>query len=476
MKQIRMKTTVIALGMVAILCACGGKQADKQTDETTSTAAKSPVIIETNHLNAGVKSTEMRAVDPANPPVVMDFTAKLPTQPFSLKDYFSKATCVTLKNPLPPDQGSFLYDASIIVSYDQGMSSSSGVNTNVQLCDNRILTNDFFGSFCYDANGQLTDTLLISRIEKLKYKPATQEIEFHANNRKNIINGISLEPGNQYRYMERDTAKKYNKMGWKSLDDGSLIEEIRFLDPRQTAYLTSLDDSTLLNLSGSFMSPVTLTTFNKNSYDTLCVFSNYNLPTVKLSGSYAFPESNWLYRTKDKNYYRQAFNDTVFSIPEPNRLLPEYILQFGENKLNIDNGLYGDKSQKYVAKTWIDTDRFILFIYSKNYDCPNTRKENSVIYSYALYDKDKKQLSLIQDNGTYPEEFLLPTELPDGIPVILGELSWQDNKLVSSYTKRKLEALQKMKNFSKLPASQQERVRQLAGSLADNEMVIMTLQ
>ena len=66
--------------------------------------------------------------------------------------------------------------------------------------------------------------------------------------------------------------------------------------------------------------------------------------------------------------------------------------------------------------------------------------------------------------------------MPNGIPVILGEISWQDNKLFTSYTKRKLEALQKMKNFSKLPAEQQERVRQLADSLADNEMIVMILE
>ena len=70
----------------------------------------------------------------------------------------------------------------------------------------------------------------------------------------------------------------------------------------------------------------------------------------------------------------------------------------------------------------------------------------------------------------------MPTELPDGIPAILGELTWQDNKLFTSYTKRKLEALQKMDNFSKLPAEQQERVRKLAGKLGEDEMIVMILE
>ena len=476
MKHMKVGTSTAILCIGIALCACGGKQGNTQTEETAETTPAKPVIIETSQLNPGIQNTEIRTADPANPPVVLDFTTKLPVRPFSLKEHFNKATCGTLKNPLSPDQGSVLYDASIIVSYDRGMSSAGGVNTNVQLLEKRILTSDLFGTFCFDLNGQLTDTLLISRIDELKYDPTTQKLEFHANNRKSTINGITLEPGNQYRYMERDTVNKYNKMVWKSIEDGRLIEEIRFIDSKQTALLTSLDDSTLFNISGDFMSPVMFTTFNKNSYDTLCVFGNYNLPTVKLSGPYAFPESSWSYRNKDKAYFRQAFNDTIFSVSSPNRLYPEYILQFGDKKLNIDNGLYGDKSQKYVAKSWVDTDHFILFTYSKNYDCPNTRNEKSVFYSYALYNKDNKQLSLIQDENNYPEEFLLPAEMPNGIPVILGEISWQDNKLFTSYTKRKLEALQKMKNFSKLPAEQQERVRQLADSLADNEMIVMILE
>lgn len=477
MKYKRITAKVTVLCILTSLCACGGKQTDKQQmEEALPLTSNEPVIIETNHLNPGVKEVEIRVSDPANQPIILDFTANLPTQPFSLKDYFSKATCVTLRHPLPEDQGGFLYDASIVVSYDQGMSSSRGVNTSVQLCDNHILTSDLFASLCFDQAGQLTDSFVIAHIDGLKYNIETQEIEFHARNRRGTIGNTALESGHKYRYMERDTVNNYNKMVWKSLEDGRLLEEIRFIEQGHTANLFALGDSTLISIAGNFMLPEILTTFNRNTYDTLCVFSNYNLPTGKLSGSYAFPERTWNYQNKDKFYFRQAFNDTIFSLAAANRLLPEYVLRLGHDRMTIDDALYGDKSQKYMAYSWIDTESFILFTYSKNYDCPNTRNENSVHYSYALYDKTKKQLSLLPADNMYPEEYLLPAEVPNGIPVIVGELVWQDNKLVSTYTKRKLQALQKMKNFTKLSTQQQERIRQLAESLAENEMVVMTLE
>ena len=105
-KKIRTTTAILCIG--TILCACGGKQATRQADETVEAAPKAPVIIETNHLNPGVQYTEERGISPASPPVILDFTAKLPTQPFALKNHFSKVTCVTLKSPLSPEQGTFL--------------------------------------------------------------------------------------------------------------------------------------------------------------------------------------------------------------------------------------------------------------------------------------------------------------------------------------------------------------------------------
>lgn len=52
-KKIRTTTAILCIG--TILCACGGKQATRQADETVEAAPKAPVIIETNHLNPGVQ-------------------------------------------------------------------------------------------------------------------------------------------------------------------------------------------------------------------------------------------------------------------------------------------------------------------------------------------------------------------------------------------------------------------------------------
>ena len=119
MKHMKVGTSTAILCIGIALCACGGKQGNTQTEETAETTPAKPVIIETSQLNPGIQNTEIRTADPANPPVVLDFTTKLPVRPFSLKEHFNKATCVTLKNPLSPDQGSFLYDRLLRPRYEQ---------------------------------------------------------------------------------------------------------------------------------------------------------------------------------------------------------------------------------------------------------------------------------------------------------------------------------------------------------------------
>lgn len=461
--------------LMLIITACNGKKQSVE-DAGPTEMAKQSVIIETDRLNPGVRYAEKRAVDPSQPPVVLDFTKKLPVTDLSLKDYYSNATSATLRHPFPSEKGGFLYDASIVVRYDQGMSSSGGVSTHVQVNDDYILTNDIFGALIFDRNGNLIDSTALTPIKGARYDSKKQELEFETKNRIALKNGLALENGGRYRYLEKDTVLDILKMCWKDIRDGSISEEIRFMEKPHATYLTEINDSTLLALNGNFRSSVLMTTFDKSSYDTLCVFNNYNQPTIKLTGPYSFPEQNWFYKNKDHCYFRQAFNDTIFRFTAANRIEPAYVLQFGDKRTDINTGLKGDKANKMIAYKWLDTDKFILFVYSQNYDCPNTRNNNSIFYHYALYDKTKKQLFNLPGDNTYPDEYLIPADIPGGIPLILDKLTVQDNKLISSYTKRTLESMQKMKAFSRLPADQQERVRQLAGTLADNEMIVMTLE
>lgn len=107
MKHMKVGTSTAILCIGIALCACGGKQGNTQTEETAGTTPAKPVIIETSQLNPGIQNTEIRTTDPANPPVVLDFTTKLPVRPFSLKEHFNKGNLHHSKKSAFPQPGKF---------------------------------------------------------------------------------------------------------------------------------------------------------------------------------------------------------------------------------------------------------------------------------------------------------------------------------------------------------------------------------
>ena len=86
---------------------------------------------------------------------------------------------------------------------------------------------------------------------------------------------------------------------------------------------------------------------------------------------------------------KQEYNDTVFRLIPPNRLLPVYIIDFGEFKVNYIDGLNPDfdLSGKFLLKSLHETNSYLFIRYTQHYDVPDIRKKNAVKFYYALFDK-----------------------------------------------------------------------------------------
>jgi hypothetical protein len=86
---------------------------------------------------------------------------------------------------------------------------------------------------------------------------------------------------------------------------------------------------------------------------------------------------------------KQEYNDTVFRLIPPDRLLPVYIIDFGEYKVNYMEGLNPDfdLSNKYLLNSLHETNDFLFMRYTHNYDSQNNRKKNAVKFYNAFFDK-----------------------------------------------------------------------------------------
>ena len=135
-------------------------------------------------------------------------------------------------------------------------------------------------------------------------------------------------------------------------------------------------------------------------------------------------------------FIRQSFNDTIYQLISPNRLVPRYILNFGDLGIRsaqegIDPGV--SLKEKLVLQSFLETTNFIFITYSKDYSCPNTAKQGTLKYSRLVYDKKTRKLTpiYIDEEPFIPKGKMTWPSAPnihidndlDGIPFIFPTLA-----------------------------------------------------
>jgi hypothetical protein len=132
--------------------------------------------------------------------------------------------------------------------------------------------------------------------------------------------------------------------------------------------------------------------------DTLCKFRDYDPIRNFSKSTYRGVDGGDTYYKDGTLYLRQSFNDTIYQLIPPNRLVPKYILDFGDSGIRsaqegIDPGV--SLKEKLVPQSFLETNRYLFITYSKDYDCPNTAKSGSLKYSRLVYDKESRTLTSI---------------------------------------------------------------------------------
>jgi hypothetical protein len=162
-------------------------------------------------------------------------------------------------------------------------------------------------------------------------------------------------------------------------------------------------------------SGVLITTLN-NSGDTICQFTDYDRILNFNQSIYRTPTELVSYYYNGILTIKQEYNDTIFRLIPNDRLLPVYVFNWGDFKVNYLDGLNPDidLSNKYILNSLYELNNFILIRYTQNYDCPNTRKKNSVKFYYALF--NKKDGKLYHQPGFTPLPNGLENDLDGGMP------------------------------------------------------------
>lgn len=373
--------------------------------------------------NVVLRLKENRSVDPLRPPVQIDLTGtpnNTNARIFKLSDVASSIRYVKLQTPLDT---SLLYDKYF---YRDDLISS------VISDGEQIIFQGIFGLTRFNMQGEYLETIWKNEIE-IDASGAVNTKKFFG-----VIPRfpVSMFNGNLYysfhdgpagsgqvmRY-KSDTDKKISMQsmieipGIGPIQGDTLLETNKFiLDRFNRTFGTG--QNTWVGVNNEWNSGrygVLLVTYNDNN-DTLCQFTdferikNLNLPLIRDAVELTSFFYNGLLTIK------QEYNDTVFRLIPPERLLPVYKIDFGRYKLSYMDGINPnfDLSEKYILKSLHETDDYLFIRYTQKNDSPNNRKKEAVKFYSALFDKNNGIL-YHQPGFTFLPEGLI-NDLDDGIP------------------------------------------------------------
>ncbi len=412
-----MKKIIFAFVALLVFTACQNNKlksnekdlAQKILSEEEILAQKKAIRIEKERLLAdsianlpkGFRFKENRVVDPLNPPVTIDFTKDIPMRKMKLSDIAKKITYISLQVP------------------DDSLFFAPHMGGFVRFTNNNIVLNNNFGIHRFSRTGdyiehivnsnikrrKLSKELLFGYFDKESYRGAWGNHVSTAGNR--IFYKFSDYPNEKVSLFQHDLKPGEKTINFKAVqevsDDGSFTKG-EFVTSGKVARLSgtpglastqidAVSDNCYAGISKglkAYDKGVMFATFNLNG-DTLCKFAQFDTLKTPITSSVIRSIStitSWHY--KGIYTFKRAFNDTIFRLIPPNRIVPAYVFNFGKHKMSGEDWYHFNRglNGKIKPESIRETDNF-LFMKYKNYS-PTSKKLGDE--HYALFDKNSNKL------------------------------------------------------------------------------------
>ncbi|MCJ7449847.1 MAG: DUF4933 domain-containing protein [Bacteroidales bacterium] len=377
-----------------------------------------------NSFSSTIRKKEIRKVDPQRPPVLIQLPGEQDNaRKFKLSDIAASVRYVKLETP--PDtillNDPFFFRNSLI----------SSIHSDGE----RIIFQGLFGLTNFDMNGKYIGTIWKneSGIEFYKGSPGMRLSDFFG-----ILPSVpvSLFGDNIYFDFSDGPAKNGLVMKYKPRKERQIevqsLEELpgQSMIPGDTLLGThnySVDrferiygigpDSWagINNKWNSGKSGTLLVTYN-DSGDTICSFTDYERIVDFTKNLYRRPVDLISYQSEGLLTIKPEYNDTVFRLVGPDRLLPVYIIDFGGFKISFKDGLDPDLdlSEKLMLKSLNETSDYLLIRYTQNNDSPNNVRKNAVKVYNVLFNKKRGKLYHQPGFTLLPEG--MQNDIDEGMP------------------------------------------------------------
>ncbi len=502
--------------LIMLLTACSGNRLKtdekklaaeillQEKEETEREVREKPLRDTLKKLPPGFRFKEMRSADPSKPPVVIDIAGSLDNiKEFKLSDVASKITYIRMQKV--PDTGFsrtmkfkyYLMDKNIVAVNPSGIllytrdgkylsTVVKNEFTGIEVTESGIIVrgdNTFIGGgytvwaqgnmLYYKYRNSLTGQSYIMEYD-CSQVPISLKTDFDPEKPRQVRAlgdiAVNLNPGIKKPSMPKGSANGMYSAGYEFFYKGTgtiLLDHNTYAKPLGSEFTPG----------GKYMMGI----FDKKG-DTLATFTQFEKLETFSKSVMRGTDQGTQYENKGKLFFRNAFNDTVFQVIPPNRMLPVYVLNLGKHKLLKKEGLDPDfdLSGKIIPETWAETRNFVFLSFSKDsYDCYNTRKSKQLKQYFAVYEKSNRKLFIVKGDPHNYDEEILRNDIDGGIPVWPSSyMTGSNGEILISLKGKELKERVKSDQFkrSAAPASKKNELLKLAASVANSEDILMIVE
>ncbi len=417
----------------------GSGSARGETKPTTSSIKDTGFV-----ALVGVRYQQNRAIDPAHPPLVIDLTQKADRKKMKLSEVATSIRQVKIKSPVE----------LVYIHTEMGLS--------VYRYKDKVILDILQGIFVFSLDGVLLDTVYSSPIVKV-LKPGKS-----SSGEMMTIDGRGgarmCVRGNHILYVVPKDHEHFNDgewmLGFYDLDKMAQLPAIPIAKskPRFMERIFALNEQVYAFQYRTLMTdmPYMLQTFSLSG-DSLCCFTHSEKVIDYKGGSYQNPEGDVACYFNNVFTFRHAYNDTVFRVPSAERLLPAYILNTGQKKLTINDGVRGNTKNKIAFGRLVETDRHLLLSY-RLFDSEGKEQLLQAVFSK----NDKKLVHL-------PEGQSFENDLGGDIPEFFPERQSNTGEMIMIFSQHILERM--LKDLPDAP--KWEKLKQ---SLEEDEILLVFIK
>ena len=430
-KAVNLQISIILISLFALACGKSRRPglSDKKLfvqEETTDTLLQEFINFDAGMsvVPSGIKYTESRAVDPANPPVVLDIEKALHQGAEDIPLSSIGKSVRYIKTTLPKNMSVLdfvIRDDTLFVSCrDQDTNrqcivpyTSDGIFMN-SIWD--VTPNGITKKYHPDFEEEVMPSISSQESRERNQPPPPPGLPPWSKGDKIIFN-INFDHTGKYihytisRWLDTEHPE-YRKHIVSSLNGMQMaVSSERFNEPPHSAFYLPSDGwiHVYRTLDNWFKkSPWCLITFSSHG-DTLCRFANYNPVTPVNVSAGMTTEKIIAYFYNDRLNFRTDYADTIFRVVAFDRILPVYAIHTGKYKLFAIEGLKGQIDNKVYIENIRETQSF-LFV---SINTPTREKQILVfdkqLQTLRLHRNEKFSNDIDHGPVFYPEKIM-----PDG--------------------------------------------------------------